>query len=221
MVFGLFKSCSISDISFTLSFEDIKRKARIVVIDDQEEAFPYKLLQNEGYNIVYWPKIEKLKDLESGDFDIIVLDINGVATKEISANDGVGILEHLKKNNPAQIVIAYSGLQYDFSQASFWSLADDYLGKPSPLIACKEKIDRLLKEKFTPEYYWRNIENVLRDNNVSSKKIKNIEKIIVNSIRKKTDISQSRIADYLDIANKATSTVLTIAKIIIKLHGDQ
>ena len=71
----------------------------ILVIDDDDQAFPCKLLQKEGYNVQYWPIVDNLRDIESGVFDLIVLDIFGVASKQISTNDGLGILEHIKKKN--------------------------------------------------------------------------------------------------------------------------
>ena len=74
------------------------------------------------------------------------------------------------------MVIAYSGQKYDLSQAAFWSLADDYLGKPSSLISCKEKIDALLKEKFTPLHYWSTAVSLMQEAGVSKKKLGVFEK---------------------------------------------
>src|ERR1041385_4826910 len=110
---GWFRQDSIKDISLRLPFEEIRKKARIVVIDDDESAFPYELLQKEGYNVSYWPRIEKLKELESGEYDLIILDIAGVTDKTISLTDGAGVLMHLKRRNPAQLIIAYSGQKFD------------------------------------------------------------------------------------------------------------
>ena len=98
-MFG-FRKKTFEQVNLSLPFNEIRKRARILVIDDDEEAFPYKLLEKEGYNVQYWPKVEVLRDLENGEYDIIILDIFGVASAEMSTNDGLGILEHLKKHNP-------------------------------------------------------------------------------------------------------------------------
>jgi CheY-like chemotaxis protein len=86
--------------------EELRRRARLLVIDDQ--VFTYKdLFERDGYTIERWPDVEDLPRLESGAFDLILLDLQGVA-KELSAEQGLGLLRHLRKVLPTQLVIAYS-----------------------------------------------------------------------------------------------------------------
>lgn len=210
---------TLKDIGIQVPFGEIRKRARILVVDDDEQAFPYKLLQKEGYNVEYWPSIEKLRDLESGEYDLIVLDIYGVATKEVSTNDGLGVLQHIKKMNPAQLVIAYSGQKYDLSQASFWKMADDYLGKPSSLIDCKEKIDALLRNSFTPAHYWRAIADALAAVGVSQKKISNFESDIVKSVRNGSLPTLDIIEHSLAIAHHTAAFVSAMVAIIGRFYS--
>ncbi len=46
--------------------------------------------------------------MKDGDFDIIFLDIQGVGLK-YSDQEGLGILEHLKKANPGQVARCKNG----------------------------------------------------------------------------------------------------------------
>jgi DNA-binding response OmpR family regulator len=179
----LFFRSYLKDLNLTLPLSQARKIARILVVDDDEKSFPYKLPEKEGYNVRYIPQIETLKELEAGEYDIIVLDIYGVSSEELSTTDGLGIIQHLKKYNPAQLIIAYSGQKYDPNQAEFWKLADDYLGKPSPLITCKQKIDDLLKRHFTPMFYWNTLSSILRDEGVSPDRIRKLEAILVKDIR--------------------------------------
>ncbi len=212
-----FRQKTFDQVKLELPFIEIRKRARILVIDDDEDAFPYGLLQKEGYNVQYWPKIEALRDLENGEFDIIVLDIYGVASSEMSTNDGLGILEHLKKHNPAQLVIAYSGQKYDLSQAKFWSLADDYLGKPSSLISCKEKIDALLKEKFTPQHYWSTAVKLMQEAGVNKKQLNGFEKNLVKSmLKKQSQPSKEMIAQTLAISHHSAATIWVLVQAIAK-----
>ena len=47
----IFNSNTIKNLEPKIPFEEIRKRARILVIDDDEQAFPYKLIEKEGYNI--------------------------------------------------------------------------------------------------------------------------------------------------------------------------
>jgi CheY-like chemotaxis protein len=90
----------------SMKFEEMKKRARILVIDDKPFAYS-KLFKNDGYNIEKWDDIKDLPKLETGYYDVILLDIQGVGTKQ-SVDQGFGILRHLRRENPSQIIVAYS-----------------------------------------------------------------------------------------------------------------
>ncbi|MGB3087490.1 MAG: hypothetical protein WBC53_07175, partial [Phycisphaerae bacterium] len=77
---------------------------RIVVIDDEKEAFPLDVLASQGYAIDHWGDVKDLQKLETGFYDIIILDIGGVGQELDADNEGLGVLRHIKKVNPSQIV---------------------------------------------------------------------------------------------------------------------
>ena len=166
-----------------LEFEELKKRTRIVVIDD-EEGFPVKLFQSEGYSIDKWDSVENYGKLESGFYNIIVLDIKGVA-QHISTEDGLGVLESIKKRNPAQIIIAYSQHSYDLSKSKFWELADEKIAKPSDFLKIKSIIDNLICTKFKPDRYIKALEIALTTNNIPEKEIEKIERQISSSYKAK------------------------------------
>ena len=103
------KTTSIRDVAKPLSVEAMKRLARIVVIDDEPDSVPTDDLRANGYSVEYWPIIDagRLARLERGEFEIIVLDIQGIAPPGFSdTGDGLGVLRQLKKLNPSQVIIA-------------------------------------------------------------------------------------------------------------------
>jgi CheY-like chemotaxis protein len=190
---------------------------KILVIDD-EDTFPIKLFEKEGYHITKWDKVESLKRLENGEFDIIILDIFDVA-KDISENDGLGILEHIKKYNPAQIVVAYSGRTFDLSKNRFWRIADDTLAKPSDFIKCKEIIDNLIKDKFTIEHYVSGLLRLLTENGIEENDCKKIESKINKQIQSNGSLSNEKIIKILpfqteDIIKAVPAIVGVVDKII-------
>ena len=121
---------TLGDVVGEIPLEVLRRRAKIAVIDDDPTAFPTELLQKEGYTIQYLPEVESLDPLERGQFDIIILDIRGVAPQwsgDDAVDDGLAVLEHLKDRNPSQVVVAFSGETFDLSKSRFWKLADDTL----------------------------------------------------------------------------------------------
>lgn len=159
----------------------LRKITRILVIDDDPHSFPIQTLKDEGYNVDYWSSVENLLRLESGEFDIIILDIGGVAT-HLSSQDGLAVLEQLKRTNPAQIIVAFSGQTFDLSKTSFWKLADETLPKPVDVIKCKQVIDNLLETKISACGYWTGIVGLLLARNVPQRRIDKIEHEIASAL---------------------------------------
>jgi CheY-like chemotaxis protein len=134
------------------SIEEMRKNSRILVIDDQELPCQ-ELLKRDGYDIERWAEVENLTKLTDGYFDILLLDINGVGLKESPKRQGLGILEHVKRSNPAQQVILYSSRPQSITQREVLLLADEVLDKKSEYVEYKTAIDRLLQTRFTEGYF--------------------------------------------------------------------
>ncbi|MGM0655943.1 MAG: hypothetical protein ACQETR_11585 [Thermodesulfobacteriota bacterium] len=134
-----------------LSLDEIRKRARILVIDDSD--FIYQpLFENDGYNIDKWDDVVDLQKLESGYFDIIFLDIQGVGLS-VSKEQGLGILKHLRKICPTQIIIAYSNADFSLKYQDFFTLANATLSKSDDYVQFKRKLDNLLADKFSMGFY--------------------------------------------------------------------
>ena len=134
-----------------LSWEEIKKRGRLLVIDDAEFAY-IELFRRDGYTIEQWHDVEDLEKLERGSYDVIMLDICGVGG-EISKEEGFGVLKHIRKVRPAQFVIAYSASDYDLTQIDFFRLADSVMPKSADYVDFKREVDELLRRRFSVEYY--------------------------------------------------------------------
>lgn len=210
---------SLSDLkdARALPLDEAKRRARILVIDDDASAFPVTRLRGEGYNIQQWERLESLRNLEEGQFDIIFLDIHNICSEDVSASGGVGVLEHLKKVNPAQIVIAFSGKKFDLGHEKFWRIADDYLGKPIDMIKAKACIDSLLKEKFTIDRYWQSLTSFLEANGVDAETMTKLEGAIAGAAVNKRPLQESDVRGMLSAGKDVISTAWIIVQVIQKL----
>lgn len=207
---------SLSDIELKYNDSEIEKKLNIIVIDD-DDIFPVQGFKDFGYTIDKWDSIDtmKLKSLQMGDFDIIVLDIVGVA-KEIAKGDGFEILENLKTNNPAQVIIAYSGQTFDISKNDFWLLADEKLGKPTPFLSTQELLHNLIRQKFQIPNYIRLIKEKLESSN-QLEKYSIIENLILTSIKSNTQPNWNRELESINNNNNVRSQVIEISKSLIKI----
>lgn len=204
----LLKHRSISD------FDEIKKRTRIVVIDD-ENSFPVSIFENEGYSINKWDTVKDYQKLESGFYDIIVLDIKGVA-EHISEDDGIGVLVDLKEKNPAQIIISFSQHSYDLNKVKFFQLADDNITKPSDYLKIKRTIDNLIATKFKPDRYILALENLLKSNNLSEKDIKKVNNEISKAITKKESPNLSKTLSSINNKSDLIKQVISLSNTILK-----
>lgn len=178
------------------SFEDIKKKLKILVIDD-EDTFPVDLFRQNGYTIEKWDLVQDYNRLEKGEYDIIVLDIVGIA-QHISDEDGMGILESLKNVNPSQIIIAYSIQKFDLSKQKFFKLADDTISKPSKFTTIKQKIDNQITTRFSVKSTLEQLRKSLTDNNITPKEIKKLERNLASFILLDTPPNWKEILNFIN-----------------------
>jgi hypothetical protein len=130
---------------------EIRKRSRLVAIDDQD--FPYEpLFKRDGYTLEVWREVENLHHLETGYYDLILLDLQGVGIEE-SADHGLGIIRHVKAVNPTQLIIAYSAGDFSLKHQQFIKLADSTLEKGDDYFRFKEMVDKLLRKRFSKDFY--------------------------------------------------------------------
>jgi CheY-like chemotaxis protein len=144
------------------TIDEIRRRARILVVDDQE--FPYaKLFERDGYTIKKQDDVANLTELEQGDYDLILLDLQGVGKAESAAEEGLGILRHVRTQRPAQIIIAYSNADWPLKNQPFFQMADATLQKSADYVDFKQKVDELLMRRFSLAFYVSRIQHELSE----------------------------------------------------------
>lgn len=135
----------------TVSQDEIRRRARVLVVDDADFAY-MTLFERDGYRMDKWDDVTDLSKLESGYYDVILLDIHGVGA-ERSRDEGLGILRHLKKVAPAQIIVAYSNADWALKYQEFFDQADAVLDKRADYVDFKRTLDELLRHRFSLSFY--------------------------------------------------------------------
>jgi CheY-like chemotaxis protein len=164
----------------TVPHEEIVRRARVLVIDDSDFAY-MPLFERDGYTIQQWNDVSDLGALETGEFDLILLDLKGVGLKE-SADEGFGILNHIRETSPAQIVIAYSNSDLSLAYQPFFRNADAVLHKTqTDYVEFKRTVNSLLDQRFSEGFYIGRIERELGELVASAPKtVKKAKKAMVS-----------------------------------------
>jgi CheY-like chemotaxis protein len=141
-----------------IPLKEIISRVRILVIDDQE--FPYvKLFKRDGYSVDKWRDVTRLVEIEQGDYDLILLDLQGVGSAISVSEQGLGVLRHIKKVRPTQLVIAYSNAEFPLQYQPFFDLADGVLQKSADYVDFKRKVNDLLQSHFSAGFHIRQIEH--------------------------------------------------------------
>ena len=68
---AIFRKKKIADLS-PISLAILRKRTRLLVIDDDQNSFPLELFRKEGYAIEQWEKVDNLTKLEEGYYDIII-----------------------------------------------------------------------------------------------------------------------------------------------------
>jgi len=206
---------TISAMSESVPIELARKNSRLLLVDDDPEALPLSLLKDEGYNITQWEELDagKIRRVEKGEFDVVILDIVGVVPKNVSATDGFGVLEHIKRVNPEQVVIAFSGETFDIKQAGFFEQADDRLLKPVDLVTVARMLDEILQRYYNLDHYWNAVCAILHDQGVPQSKIDKLERRLTKGLASRQQLDPSAIIS--SVLNNA-ETAARIAVLIVR-----
>lgn len=205
-----------NEFPLDVPLKDIKRLARLLLIEDQVETFPLERLRDEGYAIDHWTEVKSLKRLEEREFDVIILDIHGVAEDWAPADGGLAVLRHLKEHVPDVAVIAFSGQTFKLERHQFFSLADDVLSKPADAVKCKSVIDHVLKRHFKPSRIWEVMREVLRKQGQSERSLQKLERGIARALAgdpRSLGTKVEKLAPYI----KTSATAATLLQKLIAL----
>jgi DNA-binding response OmpR family regulator len=134
------------------TLDEVRKRAQILIIDDQE--WPHQnQLEIDHFHVTRWSDVEDTDSLTNGSYALVLLDINGVGMRHSPERQGIGILDHIKKTNPAQVVIVYSAKPQAVNDAVTLAKADAVMDKSSVYFEFREKIDNLLVRRASPDHF--------------------------------------------------------------------
>lgn len=212
---NIFKKNQIEPIrEFTTEeMEQLKLKARIALVDDDEISH-VKRLQRDGYNIVDLPDITEIDDFIRRKYHVVILDIQGIGKNLSETSEGWGVLKYLKTECPHLVVIMFTGADWSVTKyKNLVDLADDFIGKDLEFLDFKSKLDAAIKKAFSPKFHFEierkkllqeitNAETFDKISSIVNKYGRNQEKAI-KEVRKITNNDEviKGVNNYLNIIN--------------------
>ncbi len=145
---------SISELDFKISRDEIIRRCRILVVDDEHPEL-INDLKSSHFSIDYVPDINtsNIDLIESPLYDLIILDFGNVG-KSFGQDEGLSLLRHIKRLNPSIFVLAYTSKSLGTEHADFYRLANGVLAKDAGIADSTAKIEDGLRIALSPENLW-------------------------------------------------------------------
>jgi CheY-like chemotaxis protein len=155
---GLFrKKLTINSVDFKLSRDDLLRRSRILIVDDERPDL-IEDLQRAGFAVDYEADItaENINIVDRAHYDLVILDFKSVG-KAFGADEGLDLLRHIKRVNPSTIVFAYTSKSLGAEHADFYRSSDGVLRKDAGISESLDKIEDGLRRARSPQNLWASI----------------------------------------------------------------
>lgn len=194
-----------------LSLEEIKGKARILFIDDQDRKDIIDYLFNSGWKCrqLLEKDFLSLDSIDINDSDIICVDINGVGEK-LGKKNGLDIVESIKTKNPEKKVIIYSSQSSQNVFHPAVDLADKKILKSAgDFEVFKNSIEELAKKIFSWDEVvkstYKEVTKVL-GNEIT---IEKYEKLLIKECSRK-DVEVKDIVALLKVSTEVGALILQL-----------
>ncbi len=124
----------------------------ILVVDDKKFEHVDRL-RRDGFDITFRNDLDQFIDIDDFQFDLILMDLHGVGLK-LSDDGGRGVIRHIKKISPTQLVLAYTAHQGSPSKfEGVFKDADEVLDKGASYLSFKTSIEENLERLRSPEHF--------------------------------------------------------------------
>lgn len=198
----------------------LRKKIKILVVDDESDDI-YKILGERKYNVYY--KSDMNYSIEAEPFEIVIMDIKGVAKRIQSSMEGFALACEIKNKYPLKRVCCYSGSTANSAIAE--KLADKkidaFLVKDMEMDKLCEKIDVLIQDYADYKKQWEILREQLKAFGVEDKDIDSIRNAYYKGFEK-GDLGSlnTTIVDILKNGTKVleiTSAIISLMKVWVPL----
>jgi len=158
MLSWLFKpKQSFKGLKIRMPREELVRRSRILIIDDERPDLVDDL-SAAHFSVDHVDDItpENMGTIERPLYDLVLLDFGGVGT-QFGNDHGLSLLKHLKRVNPAIVVLTYTSKALETKHADFYRLADGVLAKDAGIQESLERIEDGLRKAHSLDNVWNGL----------------------------------------------------------------
>lgn len=148
----------LDSIKTVMPREELVRRSRILVVDDERPDL-IDDLHGSFFSVDYAPDIKAddlSKKLDARLYDLVLLDFGQVG-EAIGKEQGLSILRHIKRVNPAMVVLAYTSKALPTEHADFYRLADGVLPKDAGIADSMKRIEEALQKAHSVQNMWKGV----------------------------------------------------------------
>lgn len=166
------------NLVYEKNIHTLRERVKVLIVDD--EPFDIvQILRDAKYDVYYKKDITYAIEAEA--FDIIIIDIVGVAPALQSGMEGFAIAEEIKTRYPAKQVWCYSGKTINSAVASRLKHIDGYFNKDIDIDQWREKLDGIIEKYCSDDYQIDVLRSQLKKYGVSESDINLIIKEYENN----------------------------------------
>lgn len=146
---------SIYKLSFTPPREYLVRRSRILIVDDERPELIDDLTKS-GFAVGYEADIKStnIGTISEGIYDLLLLDFGNIGAA-FGPDEGLSLLRHIKRTNPAMVILTYTSKALKTEHAEFYRLADATLAKDAGITDSMEKIEEGLRKAHSIPHLWK------------------------------------------------------------------
>jgi CheY-like chemotaxis protein len=170
----------ISDFNPELSRNELIKRSRILVIDDERPQIIDDLIR-DGFSVEHDKTGESTMKIEQNLYDLILLDYQGVGSR-FGKDQGLSLLKHIKRVNPAPFILAYTSKPVSPEQSDFYRLTDGTLFKDAGIQESLYKIEESLRKALSIDRLWLAIMEVATRDGANRKEL---EKTMLRCLERK------------------------------------
>jgi hypothetical protein len=148
------KKKTIKDLRSTINRDQLVRRSRLLVIDDEEPEL-IKDLKSAGFSVDYMVDVDQKNQtiFERQIYDLVLLDFGNVG-KAFGSDEGLSLLKYIKRICPSVTVLTYTSKALPTIHADFYRLADGTLSKDAGIGESTEKIEDGLRRAWSIDRVW-------------------------------------------------------------------
>lgn len=179
---------------FTINVESGRRLSRILVIDDNDFEVS-EPLRRSGFQITHMKDIDTIEVVDP--YHIVACDIQGVGKAFNSAIEGAFLIQQIKARKPDKYVIAFSRGVFNLSFQQAISAADVTILKDSDVSIWAHDLDQGIRKIWSPKEIWIRASAKLVELKVSSKKINELERKFIESVKSRSSLTNQDVQRVL------------------------